>query len=54
LFLLTSSKIFFLLDNSQLTILCLLTCDPLGISVKDLHTRNILLRCNSSGSLYTL
>jgi len=28
--------------------------DPLGVSVKDLRTRNILLRCNSSGPLYTL
>ena len=28
--------------------------DPLGVSVKDLRTRNTLLRCNSSGPLYTL
>jgi hypothetical protein len=28
--------------------------DPLGISVKDLHSKNVLLRCNSSGPLYTL
>jgi transposase InsO family protein len=28
--------------------------DPLGVSVKDLCTRNILLRCNSLGPLYTL
>jgi len=28
--------------------------DPSGISVKDLHTRNVLLRCDSSGPLYTL
>jgi len=28
--------------------------DPSGISVKDLRTRNVLLRCNSSGPLYTL
>ena len=28
--------------------------DPVGISVKDLRTGTILLRCNSSGPLYTL
>jgi hypothetical protein len=28
--------------------------DPLGVSVKDLRTRNLLLRCDSSGPLYTL
>jgi len=28
--------------------------DPLGVSVKDLRTRNTLLRCNSTGLLYTL
>ena len=28
--------------------------DPLGVSVKDLRTRNTLLRCNSTGPLYTL
>jgi hypothetical protein len=28
--------------------------DPFGVSVKDLHTRNVLLRSNSSGPLYTL
>jgi histone deacetylase 1/2 len=28
--------------------------DPLGVSVKDLRTKNTLLRCNSSGPLYTL
>jgi len=28
--------------------------DPLGISVKDLRSKNVLLRCNSSGPLYTL
>jgi hypothetical protein len=28
--------------------------DPLGISVKDLRTKNVLLRCNSTGPLYTL
>jgi len=28
--------------------------DPLDVSVKDLRTRNTLLRCNSSGPLYTL
>ena len=28
--------------------------DPLVVSVKDLRTRNTLLRCNSSGPLYTL
>jgi len=28
--------------------------DPSGISVKDLHTRNVLLHCDSPGPLYTL
>jgi hypothetical protein len=28
--------------------------DPFGVSVKDLRTRNTLLRCDSSGPLYTL
>jgi hypothetical protein len=28
--------------------------DPLGVSVKDLRSRNTLLRCDSSGPLYTL
>jgi hypothetical protein len=28
--------------------------DPLGVSVKDLRTRSTLLRCDSSGPLYTL
>ena len=28
--------------------------DPLGVSVKDLHSKNTLLRCNSQGTLYTL
>jgi len=28
--------------------------DPLGVSVKDLHSKDTLLRCNSSGPLYTL
>jgi hypothetical protein len=28
--------------------------DPLGVSMKDLRTRNLLLRCDSSGPLYTL
>jgi hypothetical protein len=28
--------------------------DPLGVYVNDLRPRNVLLRCNSSGPLYTL
>lgn len=28
--------------------------DPLGLSVKDLQTRNEIIRCNSSGPLYTI
>jgi hypothetical protein len=28
--------------------------DPYGVSVKDLHTRETLLRCNSEGDLYPL
>jgi histone deacetylase 1/2 len=28
--------------------------DPFGVSVKDLHTQDLLLRCNSEGDLYPL
>jgi hypothetical protein len=28
--------------------------DPFGLSVKDLQTRNVIIRCNSSGQLYPL
>jgi hypothetical protein len=28
--------------------------DPFGLSVKDLQTRNVIVRCNSSGQLYPL
>jgi hypothetical protein len=28
--------------------------DPLGVSMKDLRTKDILLRCESTGPLYTL
>jgi hypothetical protein len=28
--------------------------DMYGLSVKDLHTRNVIVRCNSSGQLYPL
>jgi hypothetical protein len=28
--------------------------DPAGCSVKDLQTRNVIIRCNSSGPLYPL
>jgi hypothetical protein len=45
-----------LLSVRQFTIdnLVSIEFDPLGISVKDLRTQNVLLRCNSSGPLYTL
>jgi hypothetical protein len=33
---------------------CLMEFDPLGLSVKDLATRNVITRCNSSGPLYTI
>jgi hypothetical protein len=26
--------------------------DPFGLSMKDLHTRNVIARCNSSGDLF--
>jgi hypothetical protein len=28
--------------------------DPFGLSVKDLSTQNVIVRCNSSGPLYTM
>jgi hypothetical protein len=31
---------------------CSIEFDPSGLSVKDLHTRNVIARCNSSGDLY--
>jgi hypothetical protein len=31
---------------------CSIEFDPFGLSVKDLHTRNVIVRCNSSGDLY--
>uniref|UniRef100_A0A8R7QYA1 Integrase catalytic domain-containing protein n=1 Tax=Triticum urartu TaxID=4572 RepID=A0A8R7QYA1_TRIUA len=34
--------------------LCSIEFDPFGFSVKDLLTKTVLLRCNSSGALYTL
>jgi hypothetical protein len=33
---------------------CSMEFDPFGLSVKDLSTRNMLTRCNSSGPLYTM
>jgi hypothetical protein len=33
---------------------CSMEFDPFGLSVKDLATRNVLTRCNSSGALYTM
>jgi hypothetical protein len=33
---------------------CSMEFDPFGLSVKDLSSRNTILRCNSSGSLYTI
>lgn len=33
---------------------CSIVFDPLGFSVKDLHSKNVISRYNSSGSLYTL
>jgi histone deacetylase 1/2 len=31
---------------------CSIEFDPFGLSVKDLQTRNVITRCNSSGDLY--
>ena len=31
---------------------CSIEFDPFGLSVKDLQTRNVIARCNSSGDLY--
>jgi len=33
---------------------CSVEFDPFGLSVKDLHSRNEIIRCNSSGPLYSL
>jgi hypothetical protein len=33
---------------------CSMEFDPFGLSVKDLNSRNTILRCNSSGPLYTI
>jgi hypothetical protein len=33
---------------------CSMEFDPFGLSVKDLSTRNVLTRCNSSGPLYMM
>lgn len=33
---------------------CSMEFDPFGVSVKDLYSRNVVVRCNSFGSLYTL
>jgi hypothetical protein len=37
----------FTIDNN-----CSIEFDPFGLSVKDLQTRNVIARCNSSGDLY--
>jgi hypothetical protein len=39
----------FMTDNN-----CSMEFDPFGLSVKDLNSRNTILRCNSSGPLYTI
>jgi hypothetical protein len=39
----------FTIENS-----CSVEFDPSGFSVKDLQTRNVIVRCNSSGPLYPL
>jgi len=31
---------------------CSIEFDPFGLSVKDMQTRNVIARCNSSGDLY--
>jgi len=33
---------------------CSVEFDPYGFSVKDLKTRSVIVRCNSSGPLYPL
>jgi hypothetical protein len=33
---------------------CSMKFDPFDLSVKDLATRNVITRCNSSGPLYTI
>jgi hypothetical protein len=33
---------------------CSMEFDPFGLSVKELNSRNTIIRCNSSGPLYTI
>jgi hypothetical protein len=33
---------------------CSVEFDPVGCSVKDLNSRNVITRCNSSGPLYPM
>jgi len=33
---------------------CSIEFDPLGLPVKNLRSRNVIVRCNSSGALYSL
>lgn len=33
---------------------CSIEFDPFGLSVKDLHARNVIIRCDSPGPLYTI
>jgi hypothetical protein len=33
---------------------CSVEFDPAGCSVKDLNSRNVIVRCNNSGPLYPL
>jgi hypothetical protein len=53
LFRLSLSRILFLFANSLL-ITCSMEVDPYGCSVKDLLSRSVIIRCNSSGPLYPL
>lgn len=39
----------FTIDNN-----CFVEFDPFGLSMKDLNSRSVIARCNSSGPLYTL
>jgi hypothetical protein len=47
-------KIFYLFVVLPLTNWCSMKFDPFGLSVKDLSAQNVITRCNSSGSLYTM
>ena len=47
-------RIFFSVHQFTIDNNCSVEFDPVGCSVKDLQTRNVIVMCNSSGALYPL